>query len=62
MKHADAVKLAAAYFVIGATSTPLSSAVLDVSAWKLAAAAGIAAVIDFGRRVAQAYIADRKAA
>ena len=56
MTYSDAVKRAVATFVFGALSTPLSAAVLDVSAWKVAAASGLAAVLNFVYRIAQAYL------
>lgn len=56
MTYSDAVKRAVATFVFGALSTPLSAAVLDVSAWKVAAASGLAAVLNFVYRTAQAYL------
>lgn len=59
MTHRDALRRALAYFVVGATSTPLSAAVFDVAAWKLAAAAGVASVLDFARNVARTYLDSR---
>jgi hypothetical protein len=56
----DALRRALAHLVVGATSTPLASAVLDVSAWKLAAAAGLGAVVNFAGRAAQTYLDDRR--
>lgn len=59
MTYADALHRALAHLVVGATSTPLASAVLDVSAWRLAAAAGLGAVVNFAGRAAQTYLDGR---
>jgi hypothetical protein len=56
MSYSEAVKRAVATFVFGALSTPLSAAVLDVSAWKVAAASGLAAVLNLAYRLAESYI------
>lgn len=52
----DAVKRAVATFVFGALSTPVSSAVFDVAAWKVAAGAGLAAVLNFLYRAAETFL------
>ena len=59
MTYRDAARRALAHLVVGATSTPLASAVLDVSAWKLGIAAGLGAVVNFAGRAAQAYLDER---
>jgi hypothetical protein len=56
MSYSEAVKRAVATFVFGALSTPLSAAVLNVSAWKVAAASGLAAVLNLAYRLAESYI------
>lgn len=56
MTYTEAGKRALATFVFGALSTPLSSAVLDVSAVKIALAAGLAAVLNFAFRAAESYL------
>jgi hypothetical protein len=58
MTYFDAVKRAIATFLFGALSTPVSAAVLDLSAWKVAAASGIAAVLNFVYRSVEAYLAE----
>lgn len=57
MTHTEAFKRAVATFVFGALSTPLSAAVLDVEAWKVAVASGLAAVLNWVYRAAEAYLA-----
>ena len=57
MTYTEALKRAAATFVFGALSTPLSAAVLDVEAWKVAVASGLAAVLNWVFRAAEAYLA-----
>ena len=57
MTYRDAAKRALATFVFGALSTPFSSTVLDVSAVKVAIAAGITAVLNFVFRAAESYLA-----
>jgi hypothetical protein len=57
MTYHEAAKRALATFIFGALSTPFSSTVLDVSALKVAAAAGIAAVLNFAFRAAESYLA-----
>lgn len=59
MSYSEAIKRAVATFVFGAFSTPLSAAVLDVAAWKVALAAGFAAVINWAYRSAEAFLASR---
>jgi hypothetical protein len=56
MTYSDAIKRAVATFLFGALSTPISAAVLDVSAWKVAAASGLAAVLNFVYRIVEAYL------
>ena len=56
MTYKDAVKRAVATFVFGALSSPVGSAVLDIATWKVAIAAGIAAVINWAYRTAEAYL------
>jgi hypothetical protein len=56
MTYSEAGKRAVATFVFGALSTPFSSAVLDVSALKIAIAAGLAAVFNFAYRAAESYL------
>lgn len=56
MTYTEAAKRALATFVFGALTTPLSSAVLDVSAIKVAIAAGIAAVLNLAYRAAESYL------
>lgn len=58
MTYAEAAKRAVATFIFGALSTPLSSTVLDVSAVKVAFAAGIAAVFNFAYRAAESYLSE----
>lgn len=60
MTYSEAVKRAIATFVFGALSTPLSSVVLDVNAWKVAAASGFAAVLNVAYRVAESYLNSSK--
>jgi hypothetical protein len=55
-KYEDALKRAVATFVFGALSTPLSAAVFHVSAWKMAAASGVTALINFLYRAAEEYL------
>jgi hypothetical protein len=56
MTYSDAAKRAVATFVFGALSTPLSAQIFDVSALKVAGAAGVAAVLNFLYRTAEAYL------
>ena len=58
MTYSDALKRAVATFVFGALSTPVSAAVLDLNAWKVALASGIAAVVNYAYRLAEAYAGD----
>jgi hypothetical protein len=62
MTYVDAAKRAVATFLFGALSTPVSSAVFDVSAWKVAAASGLAAVINFLYRAVEAYLEETEVA
>jgi hypothetical protein len=61
MTYQDAIKRAVATFAFGALSTPLSSAVLDVSAWKMAIAAGVSAVLNLVYRTVEAYTTEFEA-
>lgn len=56
----DAFKRAVATFVAGATATPLTAAVADISFFKAALIAGVVAVWNFVARAAQAYLAYSK--
>ena len=56
MTYSDALKRAVATFVFGALSSPVGAAVLDISTWKIAVTAGIAAVVNWAYRSAEAYL------
>jgi hypothetical protein len=56
MTYSDAIKRAVATFLFGALSTPISAAVFDLSAWKVAAASGLAAVLNLVYRAVEAYL------
>lgn len=56
MVYRDAFRRAVATFVFGAFSSPFSAAVFSVDAWKVAASAGVAAVINLAYRSAEAYL------
>lgn len=56
MTYRDSFRRAVATFIAGATAVPLTSAVLDMSAWKAMAAAGIVAVWNLAGRWAQAVL------
>lgn len=56
MVYREALRRALATFVFGAFSSPFSSAVLDVSTWKVAVSAGVAAVVNLAYRSAEAYL------
>jgi hypothetical protein len=56
MTYSDALKRAVATFVFGALSSPVGAAVLDISTWKVAVTAGIAAVVNWAYRSAEAYL------
>lgn len=58
MTYSEAVKRAVATFMFGALSTPLSAAVLDVNAWKVAAASGFAAVLNAAYRIVESYLTE----
>jgi len=58
MTYKEALKRAIATFVFGASSAPISSALWDVATWKIAAAAGVAAVWNLAVRWAQAYLSE----
>lgn len=59
MTYKDAFNRAVATFIAGATAVPITSAVLDVAAWKAAAAAGIVALWNLAGRWAQTVLEDR---
>ncbi len=56
MTYGEAFKRAIATFVFGALSSPVAASVLEVEAWKAAVAAGIAAVLNWAYRTAEAYV------
>jgi len=56
MTYSDALKRAVATFVFGALSSPVGAAVLNISTWKVAVTAGIAAVVNWAYRSAEAYL------
>ncbi len=58
MNYRDALKRGIATFIAGATASPLTSAVFDVSFFKAAGIAGLIAVWNWLARVAQAWKAD----
>lgn len=58
MTYSEAFKRAIATFAFGALSSPVAASVLDVEAWKAAVAAGIAAVLNWVYRTAEAYLGD----
>ena len=58
MTIVEAAKRALATFVFGALSVPVSAAALDVDVFKTVLAAGIAAVLNFAYRAAEAYLAE----
>jgi len=57
--YKDAGKRALATFIAGATAVPITSAIVDISAAKAMAAAGIVAVWNLAGRWAQTVIEDR---
>lgn len=57
MDTKEAFRRAVATFVAGATAAPLTAAVVDISFFKAAAAAGVVAVWNWTARLAQAYLA-----
>jgi hypothetical protein len=58
VNYRDALKRGIATFIAGATASPLTSAVFDVSFFKAAGIAGLIAVWNWLARVAQAWKAD----
>lgn len=56
MTYKDAFKRAVATFVFGALSAPIGAALLDVSSWKIALTSGVAAVVNWAYRSAEAYL------
>lgn len=58
MTYKEALKRGIATFVAGATASPISAAVLDISFFKAAGVAGVIAVWNWLARVAQAWKAD----
>lgn len=58
MTYKEAFKRGIATFVAGATASPISAAVLDISFIKAAGVAGVIAVWNWLARVAQAWKAD----
>lgn len=58
MTYKEALKRGIATFIAGATASPLSAAVLDISFFKAAGVAGVIAVWNWLARVAQAWKED----
>ena len=58
MAYREAFKRAVATFVAGATASPVTAAVFDISFVKAAGIAGLVAVWNWLGRVAQAWKAD----
>ncbi len=58
MTYKEALKRGIATFVAGATASPISAAILDISFFKAAGAAGVIAVWNWLARVAQAWKED----
>ena len=56
MDYRDAFRRAVATFVAGATASPLTAAVFDVSFFKAAGVAGLIAVWNFVGRAAEAWV------
>lgn len=56
MNYTEAAKRALATFVFGALSAPATAAWLDTATWKMAAASGVAALINLAVRWSQAYL------
>lgn len=56
--YKDAFHRAVATFIAGATASPLTSSLLDISFFKAAAIAGIIAVWNWVGRAAQTWLAD----
>jgi len=59
MTYKDAGRRALATFIAGATAVPITSALVDISAAKAMAAAGIVAVWNLAGRWAQTVLEDR---
>lgn len=57
MNYTEAAKRALATFVFGALSAPATAAWFDTATWKMAAASGVAALINLAVRWSQAYLA-----
>lgn len=62
MTYKDAAKRALATFIAGATAVPLTSALVDISAAKAMAAAGVVALWNLAGRWAQSVLDDRSKA
>lgn len=58
MTFKDALRRAVATFVFGALSVPFTVATLDADAVKAVVAAGLAALLNFAYRAAEAYLND----
>lgn len=58
MTYKEALKRGIATFVAGATASPISAALLDISFFKAAGVAGVIAVWNWLARVAQAWKAE----
>ena len=58
MNYRDALKRSIATFVAGATASPVTAAVFDISFLKAAGIAGLVAVWNWLGRVAQAWKAE----
>lgn len=59
MTYKDSLKRALATFIAGATAVPVTSAILDISALKAVAAAGVVALWNLAGRWAQTVLQDR---
>lgn len=57
MDYRDALKRGVATFVAGASASPLTAAVFDISFFKAAGIAGLVALWNWIGRLAQAWIA-----
>jgi len=56
MDYREALRRGVATFVAGATAAPLTAAVVDISFFKAAGAAGVVAVWNWAARLAQSYL------
>lgn len=56
MTYRDAAVRAAVTFVVGATASPIGSAVFNIAWWQAAGTAGVAAVINLVGRLGQAWL------